>query len=236
MHRVAIIQARLGSSRLPGKVLKPLAGRPVLEHVVTRVKAASRIDEVVVATSTEPLDDAIEAFCDTRGWTCLRGSERDVLSRYADVTVARGADIVVRATSDCPLFSPLVLDAMLARFDPSRLDYLSTNLPRRTFPVGLDCEVMRADALLKAAGEATDPYDREHVTPYLYRNPALFRVEGWACTPDLHELRVTLDTEEDYQRLTALVAARPELLDPQRNVVTILQEHFAAAPPRNPVS
>jgi spore coat polysaccharide biosynthesis protein SpsF len=230
MRRVAVIQARMGSSRLPGKVLKLLAGRPVLEHVVTRVKAASHLDEVVVATSTEPADDDIEAFCDTGGFTCLRGSERDVLSRYADVTVARGADVVVRATSDCPLFSPLILDAMLAHFDPSRMDYLSTNLPRRTFPVGLDCEVMRSEALLKAAREATEPYDREHVTPYLYGNPALFRVEGWPCKPDLHHLRVTLDTEEDYQRLIALVAARPEILDPHRNVVTILQEHFAKAP------
>jgi spore coat polysaccharide biosynthesis protein SpsF len=225
-----VVQARLGSSRLPGKVLKPLADRPVLEHVVTRVRAASQIDEVVVATSTEPADDAIKAFCDSRGWPCFRGSEHDVLSRYAEATLAYGAEIVVRATADCPLFSPLILDAMLARFDPSRLDYLSTNLPLRTFPVGLDCEVMRSDALLRAAREATDGYDREHVTPYLYRNPALFRIEGLSCERDLHHLRITLDTEEDYQRLIALVAARPEILDPQQNTVALVEEHFAGTP------
>jgi spore coat polysaccharide biosynthesis protein SpsF len=226
LRRVAIIQARVGSTRLPGKVLKLLAGRPVLDHVVRRVRAATGIDEVVIATSTLPADDAIAEFCGREGWPCHRGSESDVLSRYAEAAAASRADIVVRVTSDCPLFSPRILEAMLARFDPSTMDYLSTNLPERTFPVGLDCEVMRADALLEAARDASDPYDREHVTPYLYRNPARFRIAGFACEPDLRHLRITLDTPEDYQRLTDLVAAHPELTDPGSDVVQIVQDYF----------
>jgi spore coat polysaccharide biosynthesis protein SpsF (cytidylyltransferase family) len=226
VHSVAVVQARMGSSRLPGKVLKPLGDRPVLDHVVTRVMAAARIDEVVVATSDLAGDDAIADRCAAHGWACVRGSESDVLSRYAAAARATGATVVARVTSDCPLFSPRILDAMLAAFDPSAMDYMSTNWPERSFPVGLDCEVMRADALFDIAEIATDPYDREHVTPHFYRNPSRFRLAGFACDPPLSHLRVTLDTAEDYDRLTALIAARPELADPRADVVGILADHF----------
>jgi spore coat polysaccharide biosynthesis protein SpsF len=226
MRKVAIVQARMGSSRLPGKVLKPLAGRPVLDHVVTRVMAAEHIDEVVVATSDLPGDDAIADHCAVRGWTCVRGSESDVLSRYAAATRATGAGIVVRVTSDCPLFSPRILDEMLAAFDPSEVDYMSTNWPERSFPVGLDCEVMRADALLDIAETATDPYDREHVTAHFYRNPDRFRLAGHRCAAPLADLRITLDTAEDYDRLIALLAAHPELADAGADVVGIVARYF----------
>ena len=153
----------MGSSRLPGKVLKTLAGQPVLDHVVTRVKAANRIDDVIVATSDLPGDDAIADHCAVRGWMCVRASETDVLSRYAAATRASNAEIVVRVTSDCPLFSPHILDDMLAAFDPSTVDYMSTNWPDRSFPVGLDCEVMRADSLLGIAESTTDPLSLIHI-------------------------------------------------------------------------
>lgn len=217
----------MGSSRLPGKVMLPLAGRPVLDHVVTRVLAAKRIDAVVIATSDLPGDDAIANHCAAMGWTCVRGSETDVLSRYAAAARAAKAGIAVRVTSDCPLFSPRVLDAMLAAFDPGTMDYMSTNWPGRSFPVGLDCEVMRADALLAIADTATDPYDREHVTPHFYRNPERFRLAGHRCAAPLDHLRITLDTREDYARLEALLEAHPELADPQADVVGIVAEHFA---------
>src|SRR3954469_23357673 len=116
MRSLAVVQARMGSSRLPGKVLMPLAGRPVLDHVVTRVSAAERIDGVVVATSDLPGDDLIEDYCKARGWTCVRGSESDVLSRFALAVRDSDAGIVARVTSDCPLFSPRILDDMLAAF------------------------------------------------------------------------------------------------------------------------
>jgi spore coat polysaccharide biosynthesis protein SpsF len=226
MRRVAIIQARMGSSRLPGKVLKQLAGRPVLDHVVTRVGAAGLIDDVVVATSDLPGDDAIADYCAERGWTCSRGSETDVLSRYAAAARASDADIVVRVTSDCPLFSPRILDDMLAAFDPASMDYMSTNWPERSFPVGLDCEIMRAEALLDIAARATDPYDREHVTPHFYRNPGNFRLAGHSCREPLAHLRITLDTAEDYDRLVALLDAHPELADPGADVVGIVASYF----------
>ena len=216
----------MGSSRLPGKVLMPLAGRPVLDHVVTRVLAAERIEEVVVATSELPGDDAIEECCQARGWTCVRGSERDVLSRYAAAVRGSGAEIVARVTSDCPLFSPRVLDDMLAAFDPHSMDYMSTNWPQRTFPVGLDCEIMRKDALLDIAESATDPYDREHVTAHFYRNPDRFRVAGHRCTPSLAHLRITLDTSEDYERLVALLERHPELADPHVDVLAEIAGDF----------
>jgi spore coat polysaccharide biosynthesis protein SpsF len=226
MHSVAIIQARMGSTRLPGKVLKPLAGQPVLAHVVKRVMAANQIDEVVVATSTEPADDAIETFCNEHGWQCIRGSERDVLARYAKAARIARADVVVRVTSDCPLFSPRILDDMLDRFDPEQMDYMSTNYPTRSFPVGLDCEIMRTDALLQADADAKDAYDREHVTPYLYNNPALFRVHGFANDQDLLDLRITLDTAKDYHRLVDLTTAHPELANPDQDVLDVLKTYF----------
>lgn len=223
---IAIIQARMGSSRLPGKVLMLLAGRPVLDHVVTRVSAASRIDDAVVATSDLPGDDAIEAYCKTRGWTCVRGSETDVLSRYAVAVRDSEPEIVVRVTSDCPLFSPRILDDMLTTFDPRSMDYMSTNWPLRTFPVGLDCEIMRGDALLSIAETATDAYDREHVTPHFYRNPDRFRLAGHRCAKPLAHLSITLDTSEDYERLATLLELHPELLDPHADVVGVVASHF----------
>ena len=226
VRRVVIIQARMGSSRLPGKVMMPLADKPVLEHVVTRVMAAKQVDAVVVATSTEPANDAIAQMCANHGWTCVRGSETDVLSRYAKATRAANADVVVRVTSDCPLFSPLILDGMLYDFMASEADYLSTNLPTRSFPVGLDCEVMRADCLLLAADKATAPYDREHVTPYLYHNPDQFRLRGYACDQALEDIRITLDTAEDYAVLQRLVDAHPELADPQQDVIDVVSQAF----------
>jgi spore coat polysaccharide biosynthesis protein SpsF (cytidylyltransferase family) len=222
MRKVAVVQARTGSSRLPGKVLMLLAGRPVLDHVVTRVSAAERIDEVVVATTDLPGDDAISDYCRDRGWTCVRGSESDVLSRYALAVRESGAGIVARVTSDCPLFSPRILDAMLAAFDPDSMDYMSTNWPERTFPVGLDCEVMRADALLAIADTATDLYDREHVTPHFYRNPDRYRLAGHRCEPSLAHISITLDTSQDYERLVTLLERHPELGDPDADVVQIV--------------
>lgn len=204
----------------------PLAGRPALDHVVTRVAAAERLDEVVVATSDLPGDDAIEDFCRGRGWTCVRGSETDVLSRYALAVRDSGAEIVARVTSDCPLFSPRILDDMLAAFDPRSIDYMSTNWPERTFPVGLDCEVMRGNALLAIAEAATDAYDREHVTPYFYRHPDRYRLAGHHCAQPLAHLSITLDTSEDYERLVTLLDLYPELADPHADVVGIVARHF----------
>lgn len=198
MRVVAIVQARMGSSRLPGKVLLDLAGRPMLARVVTRTARAVRVDEVVVATSVEPRDQPIAEACARFGWRCFRGSEQDVLDRYYQAAVWAGADVVVRITSDCPFIDPAIVDRALEIFGNGRgLDYVSNTLPPRTFPRGLDVEVLSRDALAVAWREDTNPAWREHVTPFIYRHPNRFTLQALRHVEDLSRLRWTVDTVED---------------------------------------
>jgi spore coat polysaccharide biosynthesis protein SpsF len=203
MKTVVIIQARMGSTRLPGKVLKALAGRSVLSHVIERVKAAPSVDAVVIATTTAPADEAIVAEAERCGAAAFRGSEDDVLSRYQGAARQAGADVVVRVTSDCPLLDAQVLEAMIARFKAERPDYLS-NTQTRTYPRGLDVEIFTMAALDRAHREADKPHQREHVTPYLYQHPELFELAGFAHDTDHSNHRWTLDTDEDYALIEAI--------------------------------
>ncbi|MEY4747475.1 MAG: hypothetical protein RLZZ416_524 [Candidatus Parcubacteria bacterium] len=205
----AIIQARMSSTRLPGKVLLPLARKPVLFHVVERVKAAKRLDRVIVATSTEQEDDTIKAFCKERGYDCFRGSRDDVLSRYAGAAKQYKLDTVVRITSDCPLIDPFIVDQTIAAFESAHCDYISNVLPgERTFPRGLDCEVFSRAALEKADTQARKPYQREHVTPYVHEN----KTREFVIGPQVNasgayarpQFRLTLDYPEDYELLAKL--------------------------------
>ena len=207
MRSVAIIQARMGSSRLPGKVMKPLAGIPALWHVVTRVAAAQRLDDIIIATSTLAQDDVIEAYGQEHGWSVFRGSEQDVLARYVGAAMQAKADVVVRITSDCPLIDPEIIDAMLDIYMAERPDYLSTNYPSRSFPIGLDVEICAMEGLVRADKEATQAYEREHVTPYFYNHPELFNLQGYANTSDQSHQRWVLDTPEDYAFLEKLYDA-----------------------------
>lgn len=211
MKTVAIVQARVGSTRLPGKILRALAGRSVLSHVLDRVRAAAGVDETVVATTVAPADEAVAAEAVRCGVRVFRGDEDDVLSRYALAAAGAGADVVVRVTSDCPLFDSGLLGAMLGAFHASRvggrpLDYLS-NTVLRTFPRGLDAEIFTRAALERAAREATAPHEREHVTPYLYQHPDRFAVDQYARVPDLSAHRWTLDTPEDWELIRRVVEA-----------------------------
>lgn len=219
MRKVAIIQARMRSTRLPGKVMKTLAGERVLWRVMTRVKETAGLDDVIVATSTEKADDVIADYCHRHRWPYHRGPEHDVLSRYVEGARVADADIVVRITCDCPFISPLIIDRMLEAFNPDSMDYMSTNYPKRSFPVGLDCEIMTLEALKRADRGATRSYDREHVTAYIYTHPDEFRLHGFACDTDMSHIRITLDTEEDYQSLQNFVATCPEICDPQSDVL-----------------
>lgn len=196
---VAIVQARLGSTRLPGKVLLDLAGRTMLDRVLERVARARRIDRVVVATTTEARDDRLVEHCRRRGHHVFRGSEDDVLDRYHGAAQAAEAATVVRITSDCPLISPSVSDQVVAAFAEGGCDYASNVLPPRTFPHGLDTEVFSFEALERAWREDKDPTLREHVTPYIYRHPETFRLRRVAHTEDLSRLRWTVDTPEDFE-------------------------------------
>ncbi|MDI3517669.1 MAG: spore coat polysaccharide biosynthesis protein SpsF [Thermotogota bacterium] len=196
---VAVIQARMSSSRLPGKVLKPLGGKPALQRVVERVIKAQRIDEVIIATSTDPTDDPIEALCSSQKWKCFRGDLDDVLKRYHDAAKSAGAGIVVRITADCPLIDPTLIDTCIDAYKKNieHVDYVS-NIDERTFPDGLDVEVFSFKALETAYLKATSPHDREHVTPFIRRN---FRKLTVSQKVDLSMLRWTLDYQEDYEVL-----------------------------------
>ncbi len=203
MRSTAIIQARMGSTRLPGKVLKSIAGRSMLARVCRRVCRAAMIDEVVVATTTEPADQAIADECNRLGVACFRGSENDVLDRYRHAAKRHGADAVVRITADCPLIDPDVVDRVVRCFLATRPDYASNTL-KRTWPCGLDTEVLSTEALDRAHREATEPYERVHVTPYLYRHGERFRLLPVTCREDLGELRWTVDSAEDLQFVRAI--------------------------------
>ncbi len=218
MKVVGILQARMGSTRLPGKVLMRAAGMPLIRHMVDRVLRASRLDELWLATSEDPANDPLAGEMAAAAVPVFRGSEDDVLSRFAAVAQKTGADWVVRLTGDCPLHDPEIIDAVIgyAIDHADRFDYACNSL-RPTYPDGLDVEVFTAKALLRAAREAITPLQREHVTPFIHRHhdgPGPFRVGHFVGPADFSHLRWTVDEPEDYQVVKeifeALYPANPE--------------------------
>lgn len=198
MRVTAIIQARTGSTRLPGKILKPLGGISVIERLYARVQQTAGLDQIVIAmpqgAADDQLADHVARFCPT----FFRGSEADVLARYAGASAAFPSDRIVRITSDCPFFDPDILAQMLVAFDQQQPDYM-TNTWHPHLPRGLDAEVFTSAALNTAAQEATAPHHREHVTPFIYQNTDRFRVVGFQANDENHaDLRWTLDTPEDW--------------------------------------
>lgn len=198
MRITAIIQARTGSTRLPGKVLEDLAGQPVLAHVIERARRAKTLDNVVVATTELPADDVIVRLCEERGWPYFRGSEEDVLDRYYRAALTFKADAIVRITSDCPLIEPEIIDKVVSEFLSGypELEYVSNNI-KRTFPLGLDTETVSFNALEKAWREDHNPAWREHVTIYILRHPEKFKMRNITSGGDYSYMRWTVDTVED---------------------------------------
>lgn len=198
MKVIAIIQARMGSTRLPSKVLKNLGGQPMLAHVVNRTRRVKTLDAVVVATTTQLADDVIAYLCKEQDWPCFRGSEDDVLDRYYRAASIFRADVVVRITSDCPLIEPEIIDRVVNKLLSCypEVDYVSNSLVR-TFPRGLDVEVIGFSALKKAWQEDDNLAWREHVTPYIYRHPEKFKIRNVANDRDYSYMRWTVDTPED---------------------------------------
>ncbi|AGA56413.1 spore coat polysaccharide biosynthesis protein F, CMP-KDO synthetase [Thermobacillus composti KWC4] len=194
---VAIVQARTGSTRLPGKVLKKLGERTVLGHVIERLKAVGSIHEIWVATTTLDQDDAIVHEAEQYRIQVYRGSEQDVLDRYYRTAVEAGAETVVRITSDCPFIDPEITDHLIRFYHESACDYASNTL-ERTFPRGLDAEVFRIEALQEAWRNANQPFEREHVTPYIYLHPEKFSLASFVAEKNFSHYRWTLDTEEDW--------------------------------------
>ena len=220
---VAVIQARVGSTRLPGKVLRDLAGSPVLEWVTQAAMAADGIDKVVIATSTESGDDAIVEFGAVHGIEVIRGSEDDVLSRFILAAEVTEADAIVRLTADCPLLDPTVISQVVAiwRNDP-KTDYVSTT-QIRSLPRGLDVELATVDAL-KKADLRSETHHRAHVTSALYEEGAGFTRSGLTFMPASSGYRVTLDTPEDAALLDQVAALLPSKPPSWRDVVRILDE------------
>lgn len=229
---LAILQARMTSSRLPGKVLRTILGRPMVELHIERIRRAKRIDRLVLATSDDVTDDPVADLSTRIGIDVYRGPLADVLGRYhGAATVFGPADHVVRLTADCPLADHEVIDACIALHLAKGADYTSNGV-ERTYPDGLDVEVMTMAALSRAFREANAPREREHVTPYLYGNPDLFSVVQLTQKADLGQLRWTVDTAADLAMVTAVYEAlyqsNPDFL--QRDILDLLtqQPHIGA--------
>lgn len=201
---LVIIQARMSSSRLPGKVLLDLGGEPMLVRVIERARRASTVDDVVVATTNDPVDDPIEALCRERGYLVYRGSQFDVLDRFYQAARQFKAEVIVRLTADCPVVDPDVIDLTVKAFLSTGADFTANRLPppwKRTYPIGLDTEVCSFAGLERAWKEASLPFEREHVMPYFYDTEGRFKVVIIDHTSDLSSYRWTVDTAEDLQLL-----------------------------------
>jgi spore coat polysaccharide biosynthesis protein SpsF (cytidylyltransferase family) len=222
---VAIIQARMGSTRLPGKIMKDVAGRPLLAQVIRRARAARTLDRVAVATSDAPPDNIVETLCEDAGVPCFRGSEEDVLDRYYRAAERFEAGTIVRLTADCPLLDPEVIDRVVREFGGGEYDYMA-NIHPPTFPDGLDTEVFTRQALECAWREAVLRSDREHVTPFIWRQPDRFRLGNVTNTTDLSACRWTVDEPQDLE-FVRLVYSRCDAGDlfGMEEVLRLLRAH-----------
>lgn len=203
-----IVQARMSSTRLFGKVMKEVLGRPLLFYLVERLRRVRFVEGIVIATSQNPADDPIGAFCDKEGLHCVRQSEEDVLSRFYTASALFGLDSFVRVTADCPLIDPALIERGLSCFaqNYNELDYLSNCLVR-TFPRGMDFEIVKQGALQKAFFEATSSYDKEHVTPFIVNHPEKFRLANISQENDQSQYRLTVDQQEDFELVKRLLEA-----------------------------
>lgn len=201
-----LVQARMTSTRLPGKVLKEVLGKPLLSYLIERLKCVGQADALVIATTINPLDEAIVHLCEKENVPYFRGSEEDVLSRYCEAAKLHKAGTVVRVTSDCPLIDPEVIDEVIMFYRKQSVDYASNALTR-TYPRGMDTEVFSFKALEEAAEEATLSSEREHVTPFIYQHPERFKLANLSYVTNQSHHRWTVDTKEDFQLISKLLEA-----------------------------
>lgn len=222
MKIIAIVQARMGSTRLPHKVMKPINGVPMIELLLTRLAKCQRLDQIVLATSIDPRNQVLVDHVAALGFACEQGSENDVLERYVQTAESHGAEVVVRITGDCPLVDPQLVDDCILHFLQADVDYLSNTSPP-TYPDGLDVEVVRLDALRRALQESTLPFDHEHVTPYV-RGSGLFTAATYSHHEDLSGLRWTVDDPEDFEVITQVFEYfAPEVHFPWQDVLALSQ-------------
>ena len=205
---VTIIQARMGSSRLPGKVLMPVLDEPILGHILSRLSTVDKVNTIMVATSDRDIDDPIAEYCSAKGISCFRGSENDVLDRFYQAATAACANTVIRITGDCPLVDPALISRLIDYYEANDLDYcgIATGAGvaeegfKGRFPDGLDAEIFKMEILQTAWQEAREPLFREHVTPFIWKQPQRFNL-GTLKSPDqdYSHLRWTVDNQEDYE-------------------------------------
>ena len=224
MKTIALIQARTTSSRLPGKVLQDVAGKPMLLRVVSRTQQAETIDLVAVITSTHESDDAIEQCCMENSVPCFRGNLDDVLDRYYEAACHFQANNIVRITADCPLLDPIIVNKVVNAFNDGTYDYVSNTI-ECTYPDGLDTEVFRFAALEKAWKEACLKSEREHVTAYIYKHPEIFQLGVVKNTEDLSALRWTVDTPSDLEFVRAIYAGFTDAHFGMEDVLRFIKVH-----------
>ncbi|MGG3804442.1 cytidylyltransferase domain-containing protein [Metabacillus fastidiosus] len=226
MKIAAIIQGRMGSTRLPGKILKTINGKTLLEYQIERVKQAKTIEQIIVATTTRENDQLIVDLCRKIGVDYYRGSEEDVLSRYYEAAKNFNVQVIVRLTSDCPIIDPEVIDKVVNRYmnDQLSTDYVSNTLDR-TYPRGLDTEVFSLRALEKVHQEAFLQRDREHVTSYFYTNPDLFKLQSVKNKYNYENYRWTVDTEEDFELIQLILGKlyNPDKLFLLKDIINLLE-------------
>lgn len=206
MKMIATIEARMTSSRLPGKVLMSAAGKTMLEHLVHRLKRVPFIQQIVLATTINTTDQPLVEFAQRAGIGCFRGSEDDVMMRVLGAAESVNADVIVEITGDCPIIDPRIVEQTIRMFQNNTCDYCS-NVGIRCYPDGMDTQVFYIEALRKSAGMTQDPQDHEHVSLHMRQHPDIFRAVTLVAPPDLFwpELRLTLDTEQDFNFIKMLI-------------------------------
>jgi spore coat polysaccharide biosynthesis protein SpsF len=197
-HTMVIVQARMGSTRLPGKVMAEIAGKPMLLHVLERIQRAHLVNSILIATTCLQEDDSLCDWATRHGYPFYRGSQFDVLDRYYQAAFAGRADRIVRITSDCPLIDPVLIDQSIEIHEKTGADYVSDSV-RPTLPLGESVEVFCFKSLARAWSNASLEYERVHVTPYFYRNPGKFTLESLGLSGDYRHYRWTVDTPEDLE-------------------------------------
>lgn len=234
MKTCAIIEARMTSSRLPGKILLPVLGKPLLELLVERLKRAKTLDYIIIATTSNACDDPVERLANSLGVGCFRGSEEDVLSRVLSAAKYHSCDIIVEITGDCPLIDPEIVDTLVTIYQQNSYDYVS-NVLKLTFPNGMDTQVFSTATLAKVEELTDDPVDHEHVSLYIYEHPEIFSLFNYESgLPEKYwNLRLTVDTQEDFELIKRIYETiypkKPEfilsdiirLLDDERELLDI---------------